>query len=171
MEKIETEYSDTRIIYWPSYEAGKIGIVFFSVLGAMFIAISLWTLLDNITIGTQLEIIVAIPVVVIAWWISCKFILRKMYVKIVVSNTGIVYSNNYTKEEKQISWGEISAVYFSQEHWHGRKSCRIYLKKAAPQPPREKESCDFVLPVASVDEKKFLQFIPNYLWTNDPWRC
>ena len=70
--------------------------------------------------------------------------------------------------EKQINWDEVSVVYFSQDPWYGTKSCRIFFNKEQPHEPREKDKCDFVLPISSVDEQKLQQLIPNYLWKNNP---
>ena len=91
-----------------------------------------------------------------------------MYTKIVVSTEGIVLFKNNVAIEKQISWCEVSAVYFSQDPWYGRKLCRIFFNKEQSHELREKDKCDFVLPISSVDEQKLQQLIPNYLWENNP---
>jgi len=170
MKKNMTVYSDNSITYWPFYEAGRIGVIYFLVIGIIFIAISLQTLSDNISKGTRLCIIVVIPVVVIALLVICSFIFRAMHKKIVVSNTGVEYSNKYTKSENKICWEEVSAVCFTQEHWYGRKSCKIFLKKKTFQKPQKNDKYDILLPVNSVDEQKLLQFIPEYLWKNNPYQ-
>ncbi len=169
MKKFQTEYSENRITYWPSYEGGRIGIILFFVVGTLFIATSIWTLSDNPSRETRLEIQVALPIVVVALCAVFCFILRTMHTKIVVSNAGIEYFKNNDATEKRINWEDVSAVYFSQELWYGRKSCRIFLHKTLTQKPYEKDKCDFVLPVCSVDEQKLLQLIPDNLWKNNPW--
>lgn len=169
MKRFQTEYSENSITYWPAYEAGKIGIVFLIVLGTLFIATAIWTLLDNPSRETQLETQVALPIVVFVLCVVLRYAYRTMHKKIVVSNAGITYFKNNVAAEKQIGWKDIEAVYFSQELWYGRKSCRIFFKKITSQRPWEKDKCDFVLPVHSGDEQKLLQLIPNHLWKNNPW--
>ena len=169
MKRFQTEYSENSITYWPAYEAGKIGMIFLVVLGTLFIATSIWALLDNPSRKTSLEILVAFPLVVVALCSAFSFVFRTMHTKIVVSKEGIGCFKSIVAVEKQISWKEVSAVYFSQDPWYGRKSCRIYFYKSLSPKLHEKDTCDFVLPVASVDEQKLLQLIPNHLWKNNPW--
>ncbi len=47
MKRFRTQYSENSITYWPSYEAGVIGIIFLVVLGTLFVTTAIWTLLDN----------------------------------------------------------------------------------------------------------------------------
>ena len=169
MKQYQTEYSENSVTYWPSYTAGRIGIVLLLVIGILFIITSVWTLLDNPSKETQLEIQVAFPIVVIALCAIFRIIYRTMHVKIVISNTGIGYYKNNVVAEQQILWKDISAVYFNQEHWYGRKTCKIFLTKTSSLTPCKKDKCDFVLPVCSVDEQKLVQLIPAYLWKNNPW--
>ena len=169
MKQFQTKYSKDSITYWPSYEVGRIGIIFFLLLGILFIATSIWTLLDNTSRETRLELQVALPIVVVALCAMLRFVYRTMHTRIVVSNTGIEYFKNDNVAEKQISWGDVAAVYFIQEPWYGRKTCRIFLNNGASQNSCEMDKCDFVLPVNSVDERKLLQLIPDYLWKNNPW--
>ena len=169
MKRFQTEYSENSITYWPFYEAGKIGIISLVVLGTLFVTTAIWTLLDNPSRETRLETQVALPIVALVLCVVLRYIYRTMHKKIVISNTGIVYFRNNVAVEKQIGWEDIEAVYFSQELWYGRKSCRIFFKKASSQRPREIDKCDFVLPVYYVDEQKLLQLIPKCLWANNPW--
>ena len=169
MKRFQTEYSENSITYWPFYEAGKIGIISLVVLGTLFVTTAIWTLLDNPSRETRLETQVALPIVVLVLCVVLRYIYRTMHKKIVISNTGIVYFRNNVAVEKQIGWKDIEAVYFSQDLWYGRKSCRIFFKKQSSQIPREIDKCDFALPVNSVDEQKLLQLIPRYLWKNNPW--
>lgn len=168
-KRFQIDYSENSITYWPAYDAGKIGFIYFVVLGLIFIATSIWILLDNPSSETRLEIQMAFPIVVLALCVVFGFIYRAMHVKIVVSDTGIEYFKNNVLAEIQISWEDISAVYFRQDLWYGRKSCEIFLKKTTSERPSEKGKCDFKIPVHSVDEQKLLQFIPRYLWKNNPW--
>lgn len=168
MKRFQAEYSENSITYWPAYEAGKIGIIFFVVIGTLFIATSIWTLLDNPSRKTYLGILVAFPLVVVALCSVFSLILRTMHTKIVVSKEGIGYFKSNVAIEKQISWKEVSAIYFSQDLWYGNKSCRIVFNKSLSPKLHEKDICDFVLPVSSVDEQKLLQLIPNHLWKNNP---
>lgn len=169
MNRFQTEYSENSITYWPSYEAGKIGIIFLIVLGTLFVTTAIWTLLDNPSRETQLETWVALPIVVFVLCVVFRYTYRTMNKKIVISNTGIVYFRNNVTVEIQIGWNDIDAVYFSQELWYGRRSCSIFLKKISSQSPCENDKCDLVLPVYSVDEQKLLQLIPKCLWANNPW--
>lgn len=169
MKRLQTEYSKNSITYWPAYEAGKIGIISLVVLGTLFVTTTIWTLLDNPSRETQLEVQVALPLVVFAFCVAIRYAYRVMHKKIVISNAGIASFKNNGEAEKQIVWKDIEAVYFSQELWYGRKTCRIFFKKITPQSPHEKDKCDFAFPVHSVDEQKLLQLIPKYLWKNDPW--
>ena len=168
MKRFRAEYSENRIAYWPTYEAGKIAKIFIVLVGAVFIATSILVLLDNSSRITQVEIMVALPLVIVSFLCAFIYISRIMYTKIVVSAEGIVSYKSNGVIEKQISWGEVSAVYFSQDHWYGRTSCWIYLDKAHESMYEEKDKCDFVLPVSFVDEEKLLQVIPNHLWKNRP---
>ena len=170
MKYFQTEYSENSITYWPAYEAGKNGMIFFIVLGSLFITASIWVLLDNPSKNTYLEILVALPLVVFALCAVCSYIFRIMRTKIVVSREGIGYFENNHAKKRQINWKEVSAVYFSQDPWYGRKSCRIFFITASSLKPSENGPCNFVLPVASVDKQKLLQLIPNYLWKNNPWQ-
>ena len=130
MKRFQAEYSENSITYWPAYEAGKIGIIFFVVIGTLFIATSIWTLLDNPSRKTYLGILVAFPLVVVALCSVFSLILRTMHTKIVVSKEGIGYFKSNVAIEKQISWKEVSAIYFSQDLWYGNKSCRIVFNKS-----------------------------------------
>ena len=168
MKRFQAEYSENSITYWPTYEAGKVGIIALIVVGSLFIATSIWVLLDNPSRITALEILVAFPLVVFALYCAGRYLSRVMYTKIVVSKEGIVYFKNNTAIEKQISWDEVSAVFFSQDPWYGRKICKIFFDKAPSQELNEKDKCDFVFPVSSVDEQKLLHVIPKYLWKNNP---
>ena len=168
MKKFQTEYSENSITYWPTYEAAKVGMIALIVLGTLFIATSIWVLLDNPSKTTALEIVVAFPLVVFVLYLTTRYLSRMMYSKIVVSTEGIVYFKNSVTIKKQISWSEVSAVYFSQDLWYGRQSCRIFFNKEQSQQCCEKDSPDFVLPISSVDEQKLQQLIPDYLWKNNP---
>ena len=168
MKRFQAEYSENSITYWPTYEAGVIGSIFLVVLGSLFIATSIWVLLDNPSRTIALEILVAFLLVVFALYCAGRYLSRVMHTKIVVSKEGIVYFQNNTAIEKQISWDEVSAVCFCQDPWYGRKSYRIYFDKTPSQELHEKDKCDFVLPVSSVDEQKLLQLITKYLWKNNP---
>jgi len=137
-------------------------------LGGLTIAISIWTLLDNPSNATQLEILITLPIIVITlctmFWIN----LRIMFTKIVVSKEGIKYFKNNTVLKKEIHWNDVSEVYFKQEGWYGRKSCGIFLKKEISQYSHKKAKYDFVLPVYFVDKQKLLHLIPSSLWKNNP---
>ena len=169
MKRFQTEYLENSITYWPTYKAGRIGIILLVVLGLIFIATSIWTLLDNTSRNTRLEILMALPFVVLVLWVAFNFVVRTMQTKIVVSKEGIMRFQNNSAIEKQISWDDVSSVYFCQDLWYGTKSCRIYFTKTIHPKTNEKDSCDFVLPVNSVDEQKLLQLIPKCLWKNNPW--
>jgi len=168
MKRFQAEYSENSITYWPIYEAGKIGKIFLFMLGALLIATVILILLNNPSSAIFWGIMVILPLVVAALYYALSYISRTMYTKIVVSTEGIVFFKNNNAIEQQICWGEVSAVYFSQDPWYGRKSCRILINKEQPQEPIEKDKCDFVLPISSVDEQKLQQLIPNYLWKNNP---
>lgn len=169
LKRFRTEYYENSITYWPNYEIGKIGIISLIVIGTLFITTAIWTLLDNPSRETRLETQAALPIVVFVLYAVLRYTYRTMHKKIVISNTGIVYSQNNVKADKQIGWNDIEAVYFSQELWYGRKTCRIFFKKTTSQMLHEKDKCDFVLPVYSVEEQKLLTLIPKYLWANNPW--
>ena len=169
MKRFKPEYSENSITYWPSYESGKIGIIFFVALGALFVATAIWILIDDPSSETQLETLVALPIVVFALCVVLRYTYRTMHKKIVILNTGLVYFENNVAVEKQIAWKDVEAVYFCQDLWYGRKSCRIFLKKMSSQGPHENDKCDFVLPVYSVDEQKLLLLIPKCVWANNPW--
>ena len=168
MKRFQAEYSENSITYWPIYEAGKIGRIFLVVLGTLFITTFIMILLDNPSSATFWGSLVIFPLVVAALYYAFCYISRTMYTKIVVSTEGIVFFKNNNALEKQICWSEVLAVYFSQDPWYGRTSCRIFFNKDQPQEPSVKDKCDFVLPVSSVDEQKLLQVIPKYLWKNNP---
>ena len=169
MKRFQTEYSENSITYWPAYEAGKIGIIFLVVLGTLFVTTAIWTLIDNPSRETQLETQVALPIVVFVLCVMLRYTYRTMHKKIVISNTGIAYFKNNVAAEQQIEWKDVEAVYFCQDPWYGRKSCRIFFSKTSSPKIHKKDACDFVLPVASVDEQKLLQLIPNHLRKNNPW--
>ena len=168
MKRFQAESSENSITYWPFYEAGKIGRIFLVVLGTLFITTFILILLDNPSSTTFWGTLVIFPLVVAALYYAFSYISRTMYTKIVVSTAGIVFFKNNNAIEKQICWGEVSAVYFSQDPWYGRKSCRIFFNKEQPHDPSEKDKCDFALPISSVDEQKLQQLIPNYLWKKNP---
>ena len=168
MKRFQAEYTENSITYWPTYEAGKVGIIALIVLGTLFIATSIWVLLDNPSKTTALEIVVAFPLVVFVLYLTTRYLSQMMYSKIVVSAEGIVYFKDSVASKKQISWSEVLGVYFHQDPWYGRKTCRIFFKKEQAHEPREKDRPNFVLPISSVDEQKLQQLIPNDLWGNNP---
>ena len=163
MKRFQTEYSENSITYWPAYEVGKIGLIYFIVLGILLLTTFIWILLDNPSRETQLFALVALPIVVFVLLVVFRYTYRTMYKKIVVSNTGIEYFKNNVAAKKQIRWEDIEAVYFSQDPWYGRKSYRIIFKKEISQSPRKGDKCDFAIPVDAIDEQKLLQFIPRHL--------
>lgn len=169
MKQFQTKYTENSITFWPAHEACKIGIVFLSVLGTLLSATSIWTLLDNPSRKTCLEILVAFPLVAVVLYFIFCFLFRTMHIKIVVSKEGVECFKSKAAIAKQIYWKDVSAVYFNQDPWYGRKSCRIFINKSLSPRQHEKDTCDFVLPVASIDEQMLLQLIPNYLWKNRPW--
>lgn len=169
-KRFQSEYSKNSITYCPAYEAGRIGIIFFSILGTLALATSVWTLLDNPSRETRLGILAVLPIIVIALCATLRYIYRAMQIKFVVSDKGIARFKNDTVLEIQIRWEDVTAIYFEQELWHGRKSCRIVLNEALHPGLHEKDGCVFILPVYSVDEQKLQKFIPDYLWRNHPWR-
>lgn len=169
MKRIQSEYSENGITYWPSYEAGRIGLIFFSVLGTLFIATSILALLDNPSRETRSGILIALPIVVIALCATLRFVYRAMQIKFVVSDAGIAYFENTAVPKTQISWEDVTGIYFEQELWHGRKSCKIILNEALYPAHLTKDGCVFILPVYSVDTQILLKFIPNHLWKNHPW--
>ena len=168
MKKFQAEYSENSITYWPTYEAAKVGMIALTVLGTLFIVTSIWALLDNPSKTTASEIVVAFPLVVLVLYLAARYLSRMMYSKIVVSTEGIVYFKDSIARKKQISWSEVLGVYFHQDPWYGRKTCRIFFKKEQAHEPREKDRPNFVLPISSGDEQKLQQLIPNDLWGNNP---
>lgn len=168
MKQLQAEYSDNSITYWPTYEAGKIGRVFLVVSCILFVATSLCLALGNSTRATRLGILLVFPFVMTTFYYALSYVSRIMHMKIVVSSEGIAHFKSKTTIEKQIGWEDVTAVYFFQDPWYGRKSCRIYLKKAQSPRISEKDKCDYVLPVNSVDERKLLRLIPSCLWKNNP---
>ncbi len=166
MKRLQAEYSENSITYWPAYEAGRVGIIALIVIGALFVITAIWTLLDDPSKETCIETLVALPIVVLALCVVLRYTYRIMHKKIVVSNKGIVCFRNNVAIEEQVSWEDVEAVYFCQELWYGRKSCRIFLKKPSSHPLKKGGNCDFVLPIVSVEENKLFQFIPNNLWKN-----
>ena len=163
MKDYKAKYSDNGIIYWPSYEAGIVGVVFLLVSGSMLLVMFLITLFDNIATGIQQEIIIAIPAIIIIMLILLGFILKAMYVRIEISDIGITLSNSFTKTKISVKWQEVSDVNFCQEYWFGRKTCRIYLEKTDIQPNLNKRPCDLEIPIFSVNENKLLQFFQTHL--------
>lgn len=174
MTRFDVEYSSDSITYFPSYDGGKYGIIFFSILGVMFISTALWTLFDNSTNETRLEAIIALPIVIVLLCSLCRFLFITMHNKIVISNISIVQSNRYTAKETIIHWEDVSGVYFREEHWHGtRRLCDIHLKAPAAHAHnahKRKNSSVFTLPVCFGDERKIIQFIPKGIWLNTPWK-
>ncbi len=166
MKRFQAEYSENSITYSPTYEAGRIGMIFLSVIGTLFIATAICILLDHSTNGTKLAMLVVLPIAATILYVALRYLYQVMHIKIVVSNTGIIYYANKNAEEKQIWWKDVEEVYFSQDPWYGRKSCRIFYSKAQTQ----NAPCDFVLPVYDVDEQNLLQLIPSHLWKNRPWQ-
>lgn len=168
MKKYETIYSDTGVTYWPMYKAGKISIVYFSAIATVSVVLALWILFDNATTDSKIVAIVLAVVSAILLLIFYKYFLKTRYTKYSVTDTEVLFSNSYTKEEKQIKWQDVSAVYFKQDIWWHRKSCIITLKNSDCEKPNKKKLDDFVLPISMIDEKKLLQFIPKDLWQNNP---
>jgi hypothetical protein len=74
MKKFQAEYSENSITYWPTYEAGKVGIIALIVLGTLFIVTSIWALLDNPSKTTALEIVVAFPLVVFVLYLATRYL-------------------------------------------------------------------------------------------------
>ena len=169
MKRFQTEYSENSITYWPAYEAGKIGIIAFIVLGSLFVTTAIWALVNDPSRETRLETLVALPIVVLALCVALRYTYRIMYKKIVISNTGIACFRNNVAVEKQFAWKDVEAVYFCQDPWYGKKSCRIYFKKISAPRIHKNDKCDFVLPIYSVDEENLLLLIPKCLWANNPW--
>ena len=165
MRQFEANCTDSSITYWPSYEAGKIGVIALSLLEVTLIADLLWALADKITVETRFGIIATVLISAAFYFLLCRFLIRRKYDQYVVSYVGIQYSNKYTKDIRQINWEDVSAVCFAQDRWFGRKSCRIHINKSfsADRP------CDFILPVHSVNEQNLLQFIPDSLRKNNPY--
>ena len=100
MKKFQAEYSENSITYWPTYEAGKVGIIALIVLGTLFIVTSIWALLDNPSKTTALEIVVAFPLVVFVLYLTTRYLSQMMYSKIVVSAEGIVYFKDSVASKK-----------------------------------------------------------------------
>ena len=171
MKRFQSEYSENRVTYWPYYEVGKIGIISLIVLGTLFVTTAIWTLLDNPSREMRLETQVALLIVFLVLCVVLRYTYRTMHKKIVVSTQGIVWFRNNVAIEKHVGWNDIEAIYFRQELWYGRRSCRIFLKKISPQSQHENDKGYLTLPVSSVDEKKLLQLIPKCLWANNPWDC
>lgn len=169
MKQKQAIYSESRIIYWPAYEAGRIGLIFFGVIGTLFVATSIWILLDTSSRETRLTLLVLLPLMLVVLYAIIRCVLRTMHTKIVVSKKGVEYFNSVGAIDKQIDWKDVAAVYFTQELWYGRKSCKIFFTKTILHNSREKNECDFLFPVQSVDEQKLVQLIPEQLWKNNPW--
>ena len=169
MKQNRIEYSNNRIVYWPFYEAATVGVIYLLVIGALFIAASIWMLLDNPSSETNLGIQLIFLLGVVALCTTFRFVSRRMHTRIIISNEGIRYKNGNFQVEKQIRWDDVSLVYFCQEHWYGTKACKIFYKTTLSYEHHKKYKCDFLLPVYDVDEQKLLRFIPNYLWGNKPW--
>ena len=171
MKRFKTEYSESSITYWPTYEAGIIGIIFFVVLETAYVVTAICILLDNTSRGPRLATLFTLPISVCVLYVVLCYIYRTMHMKITVSAAEITYMKNNVAEEEKIEWSDVETVCFYQDPWHGRKSCRIFLNEESSKKCDKKDACDFVLPVASVDEQKLLQLIPNHLWKNNPWWC
>jgi len=168
VKHVETEYPDA-ISYWPSLEAGKIGFLLVSILGFTFIINALWTLSDATTIGVKIKTIVVVSFAGIGLYMIFRKIYRAMYIQITISVDSIVIENKRTAFYRKISWEDVSEVYFHQENWFGRKTCRIYLKQDKMKEKKDFEASALVLPIFSVDENKLVEIIPKCLWKNHPW--
>ena len=166
MKKHKAVYTEMDILYWPTYEVGLFAVSLLSVLGA----ISLIILVDAFMVNTDLGMAVVFFVITAVLLLFIHFALQTMYIEIKVSQTEILYKNKYSKAERQIRWDDVAKLFFWQDSWHGAKTCRIHLKKSAPEIITKESPCDFVLPVSSVDEKALLRFVPISLWGNFPWK-
>ena len=107
MKRFQAKYTENSITYWPTYEVGKIGIIFFVILGSLFVALALWVLLDNSSKKTFLQFLIALPLAVVALYVVISFMFRIMHAKIVVSTEGILYFKYDGLIEKQISWENV----------------------------------------------------------------
>ena len=168
MKNGKTRYSKNSITYWPSYEGGKIILIYFGALGILFIATLIWLMLENPSEEALLEVKIVLPIIVVAICALFSFVYRVMQTKITVSDVGIEYFKNDDNVEKVIPWEDISAIYFKQEQLsYGRKTCRVFLKNSTCL-NKSHNDCDFVLPVYGVDINRLLELIPKHLWKNNP---
>ena len=167
MKRFEAQYSENSITYWPYYESGKVGIIYLTLIGTLFVGAAIWMLLDNLSRETRIETQISLPTVLLLLCVAFYYIYRTMHVKIVVSDTGIKVFGKGVTIKKQIDWKDIQAVYFSQG-LYGRASLRLFVNKPPSQSYDKNNKCDFAISINSVDEKKLLQLVPKRLWANKP---
>jgi len=169
MKEYKTIYMEDSIAYWPFHEAGIVGLIFLSILGGAYLVMAVWSLIDYCTMGTGLWVMITALIVIILSWKSYRYIFERIYVKFVVSNAGIECWKKNDVLECKVDWDDISAVYFAKRAYRGIPICKIIVKKDIPQMFLKISECTFLLPAQSVNEHQLLEFIPKYLWKNDPW--
>ena len=127
-----------------------------------------WFLSCSENSNDRISNLTAIVVSIIIFILLFRFVLMSMYVKITIDNIGVKQSNLYSPKKQAINWCDVTSIYFYEEHWRGRKSCEI-VPKVSPKYSGLKQN-KFILPVNSVDEKKLVEYLPEELWANNPWR-
>lgn len=154
MKRHRPIYTEQRLTFWPSYPIDIICICFLLILEFFLAVMTIWEIVEKSIPWLLIFALAGVSALI-------TVVIRAMFLKITVTNTGFIYENALTKYKNEVKWDESVAVRFDQEAWRGRKKCTVLLKK-------ESDQCRFVIPIDSIEIKRLLDLIPKELWENDP---
>lgn len=159
--KYTTQYGINCITYYPKYTAGKIAIVYFSILAVLSLSNALWAL--NLS-GTQQSRIYG---VILFSLLSIPFLLltivayKTMFQKICICANSVEVSNIKTKHSIVIPWEDVDEVYIHIDRWKGRKYIKLILKKPIKKVMKTSKNNIFAVSIGDVSVAELEQYIPQ----------
>lgn len=160
MKRHTPEYHQHYITYWPSFVGGIGFLCLCGVVLLLFISCCIVFWVDaTVSSGTKYGFSLATIALGFLMVFIVRWVRKFMFCCITVTHDGFSITNETTKSDITIKWGQVASITFVQDHYRGRKHYRVCPKPAL-------QMADIVLPISMVDEEKLHTLIPSKLLTN-----
>ena len=170
MKKHKVVYGDNYIEIWPSYTASVVLSCIYGVLWLLlFTMVYLPALVDrdSVTLETWYEILIFQILFTVCAALIIILAIYKASNKVIISHTGLMFSNKKSKKVKFVGWEDIDKIYYYKNSLIGTESYRFIYKNSKCDGCMYKGSCDYMLPIDFLDRNKIKTFIPEELMVKD----
>lgn len=163
MKKYSPIYTDSCVIYWPSFVGGIGLFCFCGITLLLYLSFAILILCDQ-NVANKTVFGMAIVAILLSLWLALtlKMIVKSMFCCIKITKEGFCIDNKATATHMNILWEQVSGIEFHQEGYRGRKQYRVYQKT---DPPTQY----IAIPISMVNEEKLQALMPLELLINKPY--